>query len=325
MDASLQGAQLIAAQLQEARLHDSHLQGANLMCAECQGGFLQNSDFQGADMRGTRLQGAHLGGSQFPGGNLEFTRVAGEKLWFSVKSDWNVLDRVEFGTSLDNSPNVVEVLLPGAWIDSPTAWLPKQILQIKIEDAIAFRDGLKRELEHGISANTNQPDDDAMIELRRWSPWLQYLSPDSLGRLPWPPQLEPIVQKLVNPKAITKEWRGVMITLGIDERMHFSSPQGAAWMTTETRDALLKSLEAEPYLTMTKESATAARLIEELRHELTNEVNHPGKFSNQEAWEKASGERNSWTLRKAHEAALKAKMGNTPQSQSKTAPATAGN
>jgi|APTNR8051073442_1049403.scaffolds.fasta_scaffold04959_3 uncharacterized protein YjbI with pentapeptide repeats len=309
MDAKLQGAQLIAAQLQEARLHDSHLQGANLMGAECQGGILQNSNFQGADMSGTRLQGAYLGGSQFQGGNLNFVRIAGEPLWFTNDLERIILDRSESEPTSDATQEAVEVLLPGAWIDSPAAWLPKQVLQIKIEDATAFIEGLKRESEHG------SPSDNLAEKLRLWSGWLQYLSPDSLGKLPWPQELEPIIQKLVDPKNITKEWRGVMLVLGIDERIHFSSAHGAAWVTTETRDALLRSLESEPYLTMTKKSANAARLVDELRQELTNEVNHPGKFPNLEAWEKASEERKLWSLKKAYVAALKAKKKSAPPSK----------
>ncbi len=90
LDAELQGANLMGAQLQEVGLRGAQLQGANLWSAQLQGVDLRGAQLQGAGLAGAQLQrvdllsaqlqGANLMGAQLQGANLRFAQLQGVDL-----------------------------------------------------------------------------------------------------------------------------------------------------------------------------------------------------------------------------------------------------
>lgn len=104
-DGSLQGADFMAANLQEvnlafARLHGANLEfarlhGAHLIGADLQEAVLLGARLQGADLRGTRLQGAILMGANLHGAALKGVRLQGADLR-GANLEKALLDGAEF-------------------------------------------------------------------------------------------------------------------------------------------------------------------------------------------------------------------------------------
>ncbi|MEZ5386639.1 MAG: hypothetical protein R3F13_14090 [Prosthecobacter sp.] len=142
--------------------------------------------------------------------------------------------------------------------------------------------------------------------------WLPRLSAAAISRLPWPVELESTFSKLLGRENCHRSWNGILMSEQIlvgRQRTRFTSALGSAWMDTPTRDGLLQSLSHDQYQTPHSRSGMDSNIVVDLRRELTQEVNFPGKYGDQ--WEKALEERAGWSLENAYEEAFLKGLGPT--------------
>jgi uncharacterized protein YjbI with pentapeptide repeats len=108
--AKLQGAGLSAAHLQGANLSLAKLRGADLSYAELQGTFLLNAELQGADLSHAQLQGAYLPGTQLQGACLRFAELQGANARAADISDSDLDGAFVFRAAVDEATSSTAVI-----------------------------------------------------------------------------------------------------------------------------------------------------------------------------------------------------------------------
>lgn len=125
--AQLQGGSLDQAQLQGGSLNQAQLQGASLFLARLQGASLDGAQLQGArlehaQLQGTSLDRAQLQGASLVGAQLQGALVARAKIWLLRAPNARLDDAQLRDLDFNDAPLCPDEVRPGAACSNPRSW-----------------------------------------------------------------------------------------------------------------------------------------------------------------------------------------------------------